>query len=73
MKIVVPVIMSISLMMILGITTYSGYGQMATNTATTANITDTVAATADSNNQINQNSSQPAQEKINLAEQQIPV
>ena len=51
MKIVVPVIMSISLMMILGITTYSGYGQMVANTTTTtntANITDTTAATADS-------------------------
>ena len=72
MKIVVPVIMSISLMMILGITTYSGYGQMAANTATTANITDTTAATADSNNQINQNTSQSPQEDINLPKQQIP-
>ena len=76
MKIVVPVIMSISLMMILGITTYSGYGQMVANTTTTtntANITDTTAAAAaDSNNQINQNISQPVQEEINLAEQPIP-
>ena len=59
-------------MMILGITTYSGYGQMAANTATTANITDTTAATADSNNQINQNTSQSPQEDINLPKQQIP-
>jgi hypothetical protein len=78
MKIVAPVIMSISLMMILSITTYSGYGQMVadtTNTTNTANVTDTNAtatATADSNNQINQNMSQPPQEEITLAEQQIP-
>jgi hypothetical protein len=75
MKIVAPVIMSISLMMILSITTYSGYGQMVANTTTTntTNITDTTAtATADSNNQINQNMSQPPQEEIILAEQQIP-
>ena len=76
MKIVAPVIMSISLMMILSITTYSGYGQMVAdtpNTTNTTNITDTTAtATADSNNQINQNMSQPPQEEITLAEQQIP-
>jgi hypothetical protein len=74
MKIVAPIIMSISLMMILSITTYSGYGQMVANTTTTntTNITDTTAATADSNNQINQNMSQPPQEEITLAEQQIP-
>jgi hypothetical protein len=78
MKIVAPVIMSISLMMILSITTYSGYGQMVantTNTTNTTNITDTTAtatATADSNNQINQNMSQPPQEEITLAEHQIP-
>ncbi len=75
MKIVAPVIMSISLMMILSITTYSGYGQMVANTTTTTNttnITDTTAATADSNSQINKNMSQPPQEEITLAEQQIP-
>jgi hypothetical protein len=76
MKIVAPVIMSISLMMILSITTYSGYGQTVadtTNTTNTTNITDTTAtATADSNNQINQSMSQPPQEEITLAEQQIP-
>jgi hypothetical protein len=76
MKIVAPIIMSISLMMILSTTTYSGYGQMVantTNTTNTTNITDTTAtATADSNNQINQNMSQPPQEEITLAEQQIP-
>ncbi|WP_458744236.1 hypothetical protein [Candidatus Nitrosocosmicus sp. T] len=75
MKIVAPIIMSISLMMILSITTYSGYGQMVANTTTTTNttnITDTTAATDDSNNQINQNMSQPPQEEITLAEQQIP-
>ncbi len=62
-------------MMILSITTYSGYGQMVANTTTTTNttnITDTTAATDDSNNQINQNMSQPPQEEITLAEQQIP-
>ena len=59
-------------MMILSITTYSGYGQTVANT-TTANITDTTAAAAaDSNNQINQNKSQPTHEEINPAEQQIP-
>src|SRR5688500_5352947 len=75
MKIVAPIIMSISLMMILSTTTYNGYGQMVANTTTTTNttnITDTPAATADSNNQINQNMSQPPQEEITLAEQQIP-
>jgi hypothetical protein len=76
MKIVAPIIMSISLMMILSTTTYSGYGQMVantTNTTNTTNITDTTAtATADSNNQINQSMSQPPQEEITLAEQQIP-
>jgi hypothetical protein len=63
-------------MMILSTTTYSGYGQMVantTNTTNTTNITDTTAtATADSNNQINQSMSQPPQEEITLAEQQIP-
>ena len=40
---------------------------------TTANITDTTAAAAaDSNNQINQNKSQPTHEEINPAEQQKP-
>jgi len=67
-KIVVPVIMSISLMMILSTTSYSSYGQTVANT-TTATITDTAAV--NSSNQTNPNVSQPVQEEINQAEQQI--
>ena len=66
-KIVVPVIMSLSLMMILGTTSYSGYGQPVANTTTT--VADTTAA--DTSNQTNQNVSQLAQADVNQAEPQI--
>ena len=71
MKIVVPVIMSLSLMMILSTTSYSGYGQPVANTTntTTTTIADTTAA--DTSNQTNQNVSQLAQADINQAEPQI--
>ncbi len=67
MKIVVPVIMSLSLMMILGTTSYSGYGQPVTNNTTT--IVNTTAP--DTSNQTNQNVSQLVQADINQAEPQI--
>jgi hypothetical protein len=64
MKIVVPVIMSLSLMMFLSTTSYSGYGQPVTN-----NTTNTTAA--DTSNQTNQNVSQLVQADVNQAEPQI--
>ena len=61
MKIVVPVIMSLSLMMILSTTSYSGYGQQVTN--------NTVNTTAeDTSNQTNQNVSQLVQADVNQAD-----
>ena len=67
MKIVVPVIMSLSLMMILSTTSYSGYGQQVTNNAAT--IVNTTAE--DTSNQTNQNVSQLVQADVNQAEPQI--
>ena len=67
-KIVVPVIMSLSLMMILSTTSYSGYGQPVANTTYHYSI-DTTAA--DTSNQTNQNVSQLAQADVNQAEPQI--
>ena len=67
MKIVVPVIMSLSLMMILSTTSYSGYGQPVTNN--TATIVNTTAA--DTSNQTNQNVSQLVQADVNQAEPHI--
>jgi hypothetical protein len=64
MKIVVPVIMSLSLMMFLSTTSYSGYGQPVTN-----NTTNTTAA--DTSNQTNQNVSQLVQADVNQAEPHI--
>ena len=64
MKIVVPVIMSLSLMMILSTTSYSGYGQQVTNNAAT--IVNTTAE--DTSNQTNQNVSQPVQANISQTE-----
>jgi hypothetical protein len=64
MKIVVPVIMSLSLMMFLSTTSYSGYGQPVTN-----NTTNTTAV--DTSNQTNQNVSQLVQADVNQAEPQI--
>jgi hypothetical protein len=67
MKIVVPVIMSISLMMILSTTSYSSYGQPAANTTTVANTT-----APDTSNQTNQNVSQLVQPAdIDQAEPQV--
>lgn len=63
MKIVVPVIMSLSLMMILSTTSNSGYGQPVANTTTIANTT-----APDTSNQTNQNVSQPVQANINQTE-----
>ena len=61
MKIVVPVIMSLSLMMILSTISYSGYGQQVTN--------NTVNTTAeDTSNQTNQNVSQLVQADVNQAD-----
>jgi hypothetical protein len=61
MKIVVPVIMSLSLMMFLSTTSYSGYGQQVTN--------NTVNTTAeDTSNQTNQNVSQLVQADVNQAD-----
>ena len=72
MKIVVPVIMSLSLMMILNTASYNAYGQPVANTtnANTATITDTIAA--DISNQTKQNVSQFDQTDINQLEPQIP-
>ena len=70
MKIGVPVIVSLSLMMILATTSYSSYGQPVANTTTTSiPIADTPAT--DTSNQINQNVSQLTPADINQAEQQI--
>src|SRR4051812_19865774 len=67
MKISVLVIMSLSLMMILSTTSYSGYGQpVATSTTTIANTT-----APNTSNQTNQNVSQLAQEDFNQAKPQI--
>lgn len=63
MKIVVPVIMSLSLMMILSTTSNSGYGQPVANTTTIANTT-----APDTSNQTNQNVSQPVQANISQTE-----
>ena len=63
MKIVVPVIMSLSLMMILSTTSDSGYGQPVANTTTIANTT-----APDFSNQTNQNVSQPVQANISQTE-----
>jgi len=68
LKIIVPVIISLSLMMILGTTIYSGYGQPVANTTTT--IANTTAP--DISNQTNQNVSQLVQPAdIDQAEPQI--
>jgi len=64
MKIVVPVIMSLSLMMILSTTSDSGYGQPVANATT--NIANVTAP--DTSNQTNQNVSQPVQANINQTE-----
>ncbi len=70
MKIGVPVIVTLSLMMILATTSYSSYGQPVANTTTTSiPIADTPAN--DTSNQINQNVSQLTPADINQAEQQI--
>ena len=66
MKIVVPVIMSLSLMMILSTTSNSGYGQPVANTTTTTTIANTTAS--DTSNQTNQNVSQPVQANISQTE-----
>ena len=63
MKIVVPVIMSLSLMMILSTTSNSGYGQLVANTTPIANTT-----APDFSNQTNQNVSQPVQANISQTE-----
>ncbi|WP_458719488.1 hypothetical protein [Candidatus Nitrosocosmicus sp. R] len=70
MKIVVPVIMSLSLMMILSTASYNGYGQPVANTTNT-NTTITDTAAADISNQTNQNVSQFDQADINQSELQI--
>ncbi len=57
LKIIVPVIISLSLMMILSTASYSGYGQPVANTTTT--IANTTAP--DISNQTNQNVSQLVQ------------
>ena len=68
LKIIVPVIISLSLMMILSTTSYSGYGQPVANTTTT--IANTTAP--DISNQTNQNVSQLVQPAdIDQAEPQI--
>jgi hypothetical protein len=71
MKIVVPVIMSLSLMMILSTTSYNGYGQPVANTTNTNTTTITDTAAADISNQTNQNVSQFDQADINQSELQI--
>ena len=71
MKIVVPVIMSLSLMMILSTTSYSGYGQPVANTPTNFNTTIANTTAPNIGNQTNQNVSQLAQADINQAEPQI--
>ena len=63
MKIVVPVIMSLSLIMILSTTSYSGYGQPVSNTTTTTTTIGNTTA-PDTSNQTNQNVSQLAQEDL---------
>jgi hypothetical protein len=68
LKIIVPVIISLSLMMILSTTIYSGYGQPVANTTTT--IANTTAP--DISNQTNQNVSQLVQPAdIDQAEPQV--
>ena len=68
LKIIVPVIISLSLMMILSTTSYSGYGQPVANTTTT--IANTTAP--DISNQTNQNVSQLVQPAdIDQAEPQV--
>ncbi len=71
MKIVVPVIMSLSLMMILSTASYNGYGQPVANTTNTNTTTITDTAAADISNQTNQNVSQFDQADINQSELQI--
>jgi hypothetical protein len=70
MKIVGPVIMSLSLIMILSTTSYSGYGQPVANTTTTTTTIGNTTA-PDTSNHTNQNVSQLAQEDFNQAEPQI--
>jgi hypothetical protein len=70
MKIVVPVIMSLSLIMILSTTSYSGYGQPVANTTTTTTTIGNTTA-PDTSNQTNQNVTQLAQEDFNQVEPQI--
>ena len=71
MKIVVPVIMSLSLMMILSTTSYNGYGQPVANTTNTNTTTITDTAAPDISNQTNQNVSQFDQADIDQSEPQI--
>jgi len=71
MKIVVPVIMSLSLMIFLSTTSYSGYGQPVANTPTTINTTIANTTAPNTSNQTNQNVSQLAQADINQVEPQM--
>jgi hypothetical protein len=69
-KMGVPVIMTLSLMMILSTISYSSYGQPVSNTTTSSTIiADTTAA--DTNNQTTQNVSQITPADLNQAEQEI--
>ena len=68
MKIVVPVIMSLSLMMILSTTSDSGYGQPVANATTTTTTTIANTTASDTSNQTNQNVSQPVQANISQTE-----
>ena len=66
----VPVIMTLSLMMILSTISYSSYGQPVSNTTTSSTIiADTTAA--DTSNQTNQNVSQITPADLNQAEQEM--
>jgi hypothetical protein len=70
MKMGIPVIMTLSLMMILSTISYSSYGQPVANTTTSSTIiADTTAA--DTSNQTNQNVSQITPADINQAEQEM--
>lgn len=70
MKMGVPVIMTLSLMMILSTISYSSYGQPVSNTTTSSTIiADTTAA--DTSNQTNQNVSQITPADLNQAEQEM--
>ncbi len=69
MKIGVPVILTLSLMMILSTISYSSYGQPVANTTTSTIIADTT--TADTSNQTNKNASQITPADLNQAEQQM--